>query len=178
MNGVIINDEHIHELAFKETVKPFNILLDHAGYLECCAGKTDKAGYESIAGKFATNLPITQLLIEKGDQYLRLFPQHKQSYPFVLELIRSLFSSFKLAVTSSSSRREVDLILKEFGVYELFAITISGEDVTNGKPDPEPYVKTAKLLGVTPSECVVIEDSKSGVISAKAAGIRRIMKIK
>jgi len=49
MNGIIIDDEHIHEMAFKETVKPFGIELDHLTYLDCCAGKTDRAGYEEIA---------------------------------------------------------------------------------------------------------------------------------
>jgi len=49
MNGVIINDEHIHELAFKQTVIPYGIELSHKEYLECCAGKTDRAGYEGIS---------------------------------------------------------------------------------------------------------------------------------
>lgn len=62
MNGIIIDDEHIHELAFQETVKPFNISLTHTDYLECCAGKTDRAGYESIAATFNKELPIDLLL--------------------------------------------------------------------------------------------------------------------
>lgn len=170
MNGVVIDDEHIHELAFKETVKPFDIDLSHQNYLECCAGKTDRAGYESISEKFNTSLPIEKLLKDKANFYLKLFPEYKKSYPGVIELISSLANNYTLALTSSSSRAEVDLITKEYRVDKLFRITISADEVKRGKPDPEPYLTTCNLLKLDPKECVVIEDSKSGVLSAKAAG--------
>jgi sugar-phosphatase len=51
---------------------------------------------------------------------------------------------------------------------------ITADDVENGKPHPEPYLKGAKLLGVSPAECVVIEDAPSGVRSAQAAGMKTI----
>lgn len=170
MNGIIIDDEHIHEMAFKESVKPYGIILTHEDYLECCAGKTDKAGYESISLKFSKTLPIDDLLHQKSMQYLSLFPANKKSYLGVIELIHFLSEHYILALTSSSSRQEVDLITSEFGIQRDFVTTISGNDVLKGKPNPEPYVLTAKKIGVQPNECVVIEDSKSGVISAKAAG--------
>ncbi|MDO8503076.1 MAG: HAD family phosphatase [bacterium] len=170
MNGIIIDDEHIHEMAFRETVKPYNIDLDHQAYLDCCAGKTDRAGYEQIAEKFPATLPIDDLLRQKSQMYLQLFPANKKDYPGVIDLIHSLAKDFTLALTSSSSRDEVDLITKEFGINQEFKLTISANEVTKGKPDPEPYRITAQKLGFKPEECVVIEDSKSGVISAKAAG--------
>ncbi len=170
MNGIIIDDEHIHELAFTETVEPFGINLTHEQYLECCAGKTDRAGYESIAAQFNKNLPVDQLLVEKSQTYLKLFPANKKTYPGVIELIHQLAQKYLLALTSSSSRAEVDLITKEFGIQADFKVTISADEVTKGKPDPEPYLITCQNLNVSPAEAVVIEDSKSGVSSAKAAG--------
>lgn len=170
MNGIIIDDEHIHEMAFQETVKPFGIDLDHQGYLDYCAGKTDRAGYEQISAKFSKDLPVNELLQQKSQMYLKLFPANKKSYPGVTDLIHALAKDFTLALTSSSSRAEVDLITKEFGIYHEFKVTISANDVMKGKPDPEPYLITAKKLGFQPNECVVIEDSRSGVLSAKAAG--------
>jgi beta-phosphoglucomutase-like phosphatase (HAD superfamily) len=77
---------------------------------------------------------------------------------------------FMLALASSASRREVELVTKEFGVDALFSVITTGEDVVHGKPDPEPYVLTAKKLGLQPFECVAIEDSSSGLQSAKSAG--------
>lgn len=170
MNGVIINDEHIHEMAFHNTLEPYGIDLDHQLYLTCCAGRTDQAGYEAIAARFNKKLPIDVLLNKKSELYLHLFPTHKKSYPDVVTLITSLSHNFQLALTSSSSRAEVDLITKEFSIKQLFRVTISGDDVQRGKPDPEPYLLTAARLGVQPHECLVIEDSQSGITSAKTAG--------
>jgi HAD superfamily hydrolase (TIGR01509 family) len=52
----------------------------------------------------------------------------------------------------------------------LFDVVVSGDDVENSKPDPEPYLRAATLLGVDPSQCIAIEDSRPGVASAVAAG--------
>lgn len=170
MNGIIVDDEQVHELAFKETIKPFNIELSHQNYLECCAGKTDKAGYKSISKKFSVTLPTDKLLKDKADLYLKLFPKHKRTYPGVINLISKLANTYTLALTSSSTRAEVDLITKEYEIDKYFKITISANEVKKGKPDPEPYLITCNLLKLKPRDCVVIEDSKSGVLSAKTAG--------
>lgn len=174
MNGIIIDDEHIHKLAFKETVNSFGIDLTHEDYLECCAGKTDKAGYESIGQKFKKNLPIKLLLKEKSQRYLDLFPANKKDYPGVIDLITRLSNDYRVALTSSSSRAEVELIIQEFKIKKYFEVLITGDDVIKGKPDPEPYLKTARQMNLLPQECVVIEDSRSGVMSAKTAGCKCI----
>lgn len=170
MNGIIINDEHIHELAFKQTLRPYDILITHQDYILCCVGKTDRAGYELISTQFSKKLPIDKLLEDKANLYLKLFPEHKKTYPNVIELIHSLAKNFILGLTSSSSRQEVDLIITEFQIKDKFFTTISGNDVLNGKPNPEPYIKTSDKIGVPTNECLVIEDSRSGVESAKSAG--------
>lgn len=174
MNGIIIDDEHIHELAFKKTLEPYGIALSHENYLECCAGKTDKAGYESISEKFSKTLPTHSLLKQKSEKYLELFPANKKDYPGVIDLIGQLAKKYRLALTSSSSRAEVELITQAFGIKRHFEFLVTGDDVKKGKPDPEPYLLTAQYMKLPTSECVVIEDSKSGVISAKTAGCKCI----
>jgi beta-phosphoglucomutase len=56
-------------------------------------------------------------------------------------------------------------------LHEYFEVVVTAGDVSIGKPDPEPYLLTAKKLGAKPHECLVIEDSENGVRSAKAAGM-------
>ncbi|MDA1079170.1 MAG: HAD family phosphatase [bacterium] len=171
MNGIIIDDEHIHELAFSHVVQRFGIEISHELYLECCAGRTDRAGFETIAERFSVPLPIDAVLVEKSQAYLTLFPKTKKAFPGVLELLHSLEKTdLTLALVSSASRIEVELVIKEFGLTNTFVQTISADDVTLGKPDPEPYQKMIRLLGLKADECVVIEDSRNGVLSAKAAG--------
>ncbi|MBK8469380.1 MAG: HAD family phosphatase [Actinomycetales bacterium] len=56
-----------------------------------------------------------------------------------------------------------------------FDVVVSGQDVSHGKPDPEPYLLAASLLGVDPQDCVAIEDSEAGALSASAAGARTLV---
>ncbi|MFA5986758.1 MAG: HAD family phosphatase [Parcubacteria group bacterium] len=170
MNGVIIDDEHAHEMAFRDTVKEYKIDLTHDDYLACCAGKTDRRGYEDIAKKFQQDLPVDTLLDRKWKIYPQLFEKHKKAFEGVVELIRDLSQKYTIALASSASRDEVILITKEFDVEKYFSVMISANDVVNGKPHPEPYLKTAELLHVSPVSCAVIEDSPSGVRAAKSAG--------
>ncbi|MFA6957107.1 MAG: HAD family phosphatase [Thermoanaerobaculia bacterium] len=91
--------------------------------------------------------------------------------PGVAEAIAALESrGMALAIASSGLRPSIEEILENLGVLRAFRAIIGGEDVTNGKPDPEPYLRAAAALGVEPRCCLVFEDSSVGVASAKAAG--------
>ncbi len=72
------------------------------------------------------------------------------------------------ALVTASSRAIMDAVLKVTGLS--FSVTVCGEDVRRGKPDPEPYLQAAALLGVPPPGCVVLEDSPTGIAAARAAG--------
>jgi HAD superfamily hydrolase (TIGR01509 family) len=74
------------------------------------------------------------------------------------------------ALVTSSQRRFADAVLAATGMT--FPVIVCGEDVTATKPDPEPYLLAAKLLGADPARCVVLEDSPNGVAAAAAAGYR------
>ncbi len=170
MNGVIIDDLAIHSIAFNEVLRAYGISVPLQEYLDSFAGKTDRGGFEDVAKQFSIELPVDELLENKGEAYLKLFPEHKKSYPGVIELIKNLSENYTLALASSATRVEIDLITKEFGIDSYFQVVVSAEDVTQGKPNPEPYLKAASLLKVSPDECVVIEDSIDGVKAAKSAG--------
>ena len=95
-----------------------------------------------------------------------------QLMPGVEHVVRELYSQgVTLAITTSAAGDAVDLLLKRFGIRELFALIVDGTEVTAGKPDPEGYLLTARKLGIAPEECVVFEDSHVGVLAAKAAGM-------
>ena len=72
------------------------------------------------------------------------------------------------ALVTSTQRRIMDAIIASTGLA--FAVTVCGEDVRRGKPDPEPYLRAAALLGEAPGGCVALEDSPRGIAAAQAAG--------
>lgn len=171
MNGVIVDDEHIHELAFQEVCFKYKINLTHKLYQNLCMGKTDLDGFKSIIKHFKIKAQANKMVKNKTKIYLKLIPNKIKNFPGVIKLINNLNKSYTLALASSSTKKEINMILKTLDIVKYFKVIISANDIKKGKPDPEPYLLTAKKLKTKPKDCVVIEDTKAGVMSAKNAGM-------
>jgi HAD superfamily hydrolase (TIGR01509 family) len=92
--------------------------------------------------------------------------------PGALDLLEDLHAAgVACGLVSASVRPMVDAVLARVGTRH-FAVTISGDDVSHNKPDPEPYLKAIAALGADPSRCVVLEDSPNGVAAGLASGCR------
>ncbi|MGI5500499.1 HAD family hydrolase [Lentzea sp. CA-135723] len=176
MNGVLVDDEALHEEAFRTALAQWRLPLDHGTYLRHFAGKTDLAGFTGYLREHAgTTATPDQLLTVKAQTYRLLADTNLQGYEVAVALVRTLRSTgHALALVTSSSRGEVELALKHLELNEAFDVIVTSEDVVEGKPSPEPFLLAADLLGRPPRECVVIEDSPSGVAAARAAGMRCI----
>lgn len=79
-----------------------------------------------------------------------------------------------MALASSNNRKTVDLIVEKFNLDKYLSVIMSGEDVKEGKPNPEIFIKTAEKLGLSPTDCIVIEDAENGVLAAKSAEMKCI----
>ncbi len=77
-----------------------------------------------------------------------------------------------LHLVTSSPKERVKILLELHNIHHVFKNIITGDDIVNGKPDPEPYLKMAELIQATPTDCVVFEDSDSGIQSALGAGMK------
>ena len=82
---------------------------------------------------------------------------------------------FKLAVASSTKRAKVEKNLADADVRHYFDVVIAGDMVEKSKPEPDIYLRAAAELGVKPEDCTALEDSRNGLLSAHAAGMRVIM---
>jgi len=80
---------------------------------------------------------------------------------------------FKLALATSADRIKMEINLREIGISgDTFNSIVTGLDVVNKKPSPDIYIKAAKSIGLTPEECLVVEDAVSGIKAGKSAGCR------
>jgi beta-phosphoglucomutase len=91
-------------------------------------------------------------------------------YKGMVDCLDQLKKKYRLGVVSGSDNKIVHLIINKF-FSEVFDIVISGDDVKEGKPSPEPYLKAAEMLGFLQDEYIVIENAIMGVESAKSAGL-------
>jgi len=104
----------------------------------------------------------------------RMEDRYRQQLPLIdgaAEAVRRLAGRWPLGLASSSNRPLIDLALDLMGVAELFRATVSSEEVDRGKPAPDVYLEATRRLGVEPENAVAVEDSASGIRSAKAAGL-------
>ena len=105
----------------------------------------------------------------------RMEARYRERLPLIdgaVEAVQRLAARWPLGLASSSNRPLIDAVLELAGLAEYFRATVSSEEVARGKPAPDVYLETARRLGVAPDRCAAIEDSHSGIRSAKAAGMR------
>jgi HAD superfamily hydrolase (TIGR01509 family) len=86
-------------------------------------------------------------------------------------VLAALAGRLTTGIVTSSRREHFDLIHARTGFGRYFEFVVSGDDVRNTKPDPEPYLRALEVTGRRPAECLAVEDSERGLAAAKAAGL-------
>jgi HAD superfamily hydrolase (TIGR01509 family) len=173
MDGLTINSEPQWLEAEIELTKSFGYQWTQADQAACLGGPLSRVGqYMSDKTNGAKSGPtfhaeIVQLMAEKVSTYAEFMPGAK-------ELLAELNEQgVPLALVSASPRVIVDAALNHVKPLP-FATTISSDDVTNTKPDPEGYLKAASQVGADIRNCLILEDSATGVKAAQASGAKVI----
>ncbi|MET7330272.1 HAD family phosphatase [Nonomuraea sp. NPDC005650] len=114
---------------------------------------------------------MTEVVRELTDAFADRIEQGVKVMPGAPELLAELAATaIPTALVTASPRTIVDLVLPRLG--HTFDLVITNEDTARGKPHPDPYLEAARRLGTTPSRCVAVEDSPTGIAAATAAGCR------
>lgn len=92
-----------------------------------------------------------------------------------VDTVRELARRFPLAVASSAHRDVIDAALDALDLADAFRVVVSSDEVEHGKPAPDVYLEAARRLGIEPSACLVVEDSRNGVLAARGAGMRVVL---
>jgi len=175
MDGVIIDSEPIHFEVDMQNMKDLgcNISVEE---LEKYVGTTNEYMFTDIKKNYNIRKSVEEIINYRVEMAKNMIIQSDLE---PIEGIRALLSDLKhknipTAIASSSSRDLIDVVISKFKLQDYFKYILSGEEVEKGKPAPDVYVETAKKLGIPPKDCIVIEDSKNGVLAAKAAGMKCI----
>jgi HAD superfamily hydrolase (TIGR01509 family) len=95
--------------------------------------------------------------------------------PGAVEAVERIAAERPVAVASSAHREVIDAALQATGLATRFEVVVSSDEVEHGKPAPDVYLETARRLGTTPEACLVVEDSRNGVLAARAAGMTVVL---
>lgn len=172
MDGVLVDNHHYHLITWKKFCEIKSIPFNEDEFRAKYFGKNNQ---EILTGLLKRKVDIEETLQlgeEKEELYRELYRPHIKPVdglvPFLTALKRK---GLKLAVATSANRPNLDFTIEYLGLSDMFHRLVDASFVEKSKPHPDIYLKAAELLGVIPRECVVFEDSVSGINAATAAGM-------
>ncbi len=181
-DGVIADTEPLHFAALRQVLAGIDIALTETEYYTDYLGFDDRgcflAALKSHQRQASADL-LAELMDRKAQAYLSAVKEQLAIFPGVRELVQEAAARYPLAIASGALRNEIELILEAAGLRKAFLHITSAEDVTRGKPAPEPFLRAMAGLNrqpaqpaLTPDDCLVIEDSLPGIRAARAAGMK------
>jgi HAD superfamily hydrolase (TIGR01509 family) len=170
LDGTLIDSIPAHLHAYQElAISEFGIQLDQEKILE----HFGKKSRDIITALFPLSEKNIDILVEKKQRLYRQSFNRVKLLPGTKKVLRTAKErSIKCALGTSSSKKNVEITLKEFGLE--FDIIIAGEDIERGKPHPATFLKIAQRLDISSDDCFVIGDAIYDIIAAKKAGMLAI----
>jgi HAD superfamily hydrolase (TIGR01509 family) len=136
-------------------------------------GKSNSYILKHFLGREVVGQEFLDLEFEKESLFREIYAGHIETIPHFLTFLVSLKDAgFKTGVATSAPRANLDLIMGQLGFQKDMESIMASENVSQHKPHPEVYLKSAQNLGVSPQNCLVFEDSFSGVSAGLNAGMR------
>ena len=184
-NGVIINDEPIHQQLIDELLLGENLRPSEGEYKQLCLGRSDRTCLNNILsrrGRVVSEDYLKKLIERKAQAYREKIAQLDPLpiYPDVTNFLAQIKErSLLIGLVTGALRSEVELVLNRAGIAEYFPVIVAGDDITTSKPEPEGYLLAVEILNqqnpnllLKPSECLALEDTPAGISAAKNAGMQ------
>ncbi len=173
MDGVILDSLPAHLSSWQRTLAPLGIDLSADDLYPLEGVPTERTAQrltERLLGRACSDEEAQRLARTKRAFFREMF--HPTFIPGIVPLLHDLRGrGYRLALVTGSASSVVGESLAPTGLAHLFEVIVTGDQVSQGKPDPEPYQSAAVRLGLRPSECLAVENAPLGIQSAKAAGM-------
>ena len=170
LDGVICFTDELHYRAWKALADRLNIPFDKE-INNRLRGVSRMESLEIIlerAAKAYTDVEKDAFAAEKNALYADSL--RTMSEKDVSEDVRLSLKEKGVRIAVGSSSKNAPTILERIGLYDEFDAISDGNNITKSKPDPEVFLKAAEFLGLTPKDCLVVEDAKAGIDAGKAGG--------
>jgi HAD superfamily hydrolase (TIGR01509 family) len=167
MDGVLVESEQASSEAWRTALAGFGFHIDDAN-VDGFVGTTDRALAEFFSARVGEEPSIVLKAAER--EMRRQAAGGLVAFPDALSALDRLV--IPAAVASNSDRWRLDLVLGAAGIRDRFSVSVAGDEVPSPKPTPDIYLRAAALLNVDAGDCLVIEDSPTGLTAARAAGMK------
>jgi HAD superfamily hydrolase (TIGR01509 family) len=171
LDGVLVDSEQVWDAARRQ-------LTEDSGGRWSESATQDMMGMSSTEWSrymhevLGVKMPPEEISAAVVKRMEELYREHLPLIPGACEAVERVAARWPLGLASSANRPVIEVVLELSGLGGFFETTVSSEEVARGKPAPDVYLETARLLRVDPLLCAAVEDSSSGILSAHAAGMR------
>jgi HAD superfamily hydrolase (TIGR01509 family) len=180
-DGVIADSERLHLRAYQEILAPEGITLSTDDYFARYLGYDDVGVFKTLGRDY--NVPmddrrVAELIARKGERYESLAAAGEMLFPGAADFIRAAAAAVPIAIASGALTHEIEDVLERAGLRSLFPVIVGADQTERSKPDPDPYQAAFTRLRAQSGRdllawrTVAIEDSRWGLVSARAAGLR------
>jgi HAD superfamily hydrolase (TIGR01509 family) len=174
MDGVIVDSNPFHKIALQQFCRRYGHDLTEQQLREKIYGRTNKEWLANLFGELS-EAQWRAYADEKEALYRRLYQADVKPVAGLPAFLKAMQSrGVPMAIGTSAPRGNVDFTLGNTGLTGYFPIVLDDSAITHGKPNPEIYIRAAAALGFPNRQCIVIEDSLSGVEAGKKSGSRVI----
>jgi len=181
-DGVIANSEPLHFRGYRDVLAGEGIGLTEPDYYAQYLGFDDVGAFKAIGRKHRadwTGAQIAALVARKAARLEELERDVSVLFPGAADAIRRASAALPIAVASGARGEEIRRVLIHERLIDCFTAIVAAEDTPASKPAPDPYLRALALLApacprLRAAECVAIEDSRWGLESARAAGLRTV----
>ncbi len=176
MDGVIVNSEKHHADLENRIFKELGLEISKEEH-ESFVGTGSYYMWGTLKEKYSIPFKVEELIKKNRDEFLEYVSKEGMIVPIngvenILKFIKD--KGLKTAVASSSPLNFIEKVMDTIEVRDYFEELVTGDYVKRSKPEPDIFLYAAEKLGVKPEECIVIEDSRNGVIAAKKANMKAI----
>lgn len=174
IDGTILDNNEYHKKAWMQYLKGQGREISDEDFNEFINGRTNMDAVLHIYGKM-TEDEAKKYYLKKEEIYRRMYESHIAPIKGLTEFLKELKEhNIIMALATSGIQENIDFMFEHVPIKQYFKTIIQAKDVDKGKPEPEIFLKTAEAVGIPAGNCIVFEDSISGVQAGKAAGMKVI----
>jgi len=176
MDGTLVHNMPFHNQAWQDTLAEAGIHIVQEEFNRATTGKKTPEILRALLGDQLTPSELDYWANRKEALYRERFSCCLEPLAGLLPLLDEAVSfGLPMAVASAASAANIDFVLDGLNLRRYFTAVVGGDDVMHGKPDPEIFFKSARILGASPHDCLVFEDALGGIEAASRAGMDAVM---
>ena len=177
MDGTVFDSEKIYCACLAEVAKGSAMEKELAEVLLDISGRNRADIYAYLHARYGEEFPAEEIFAKRDERVMKQIDEEgvpfKRGFPEVFETLKK--QGLAVALVTSTHRERVNKYLKMTSMENTFDYIKTGESVAHSKPAPDIFLLTAEAMGFTPEECVVVEDSRNGVLSGVRAGMKVVL---